>query len=198
MSQAENFVLFYGYNRKKHGDKAVFSNFYPASFQNSDGQKFLHTEQYMMWRKAVLFGDLEVAAKILVATKPQDCKALGRQVKNFNQTTWNENALQIMIDGLSLKFSDQNPELKSILLATGNKTLVEASPYDKIWGIGLKQTDPNCLDSSKWKGTNWLGISLMKTRNQMIISQSSISTDSTAPESCPNSEPAGHASSDQD
>lgn len=164
----QQFIFFYSHDRKKHGDKAIFSNFYPVPFQNNQGIQFLHSEQYLMWRKAVLFGDDEIAQQILEQTKPMECKKLGRKVKNFDQEIWNAQAQQIMLDALMLKFH-QNPELLKILLETGDKTLVEASPRDRIWGIGMGQTNPNRFDPSKWRGHNWLGRALMKTRE--VLSQ---------------------------
>jgi ribA/ribD-fused uncharacterized protein len=164
------FYFFYGHDPKKVGDSAIFSNWYPATFQDDYGNLFHNSEQYMMWRKAVLFNDAEMASKILEVKNgdPKICKALGRTVKNFNQDIWNTHAKKIVKDGCYYKFT-QNKDLKTKLLATKGKQLVEASPFDKIWGIGMSSNNPNATFPSKWKGTNWLGICLDDVRDRIAL-----------------------------
>jgi hypothetical protein len=154
----EKFTFFY---RSKH----PFSQWYPCSFE-IDNIIFNCTEQYMMYGKALLFEDEEIAQKILTKSQPRDQKALGRQVKNFVQEVWEKEAKNIVYKANYAKFS-QNENLKRFLLATAGTTLVEASPTDHIWGIGLSEDNPDSLDRSKWKGTNWLGEVLTQLREDL-------------------------------
>ena len=109
-------------------------------FKDKDGNEYTHAEQYMMAQKAKLFGDEETFRKIMKAEKPSEQKALGREVRNFNEKVWRENRDRIVYQANVLKFM-QNPKLKELLMATGDTILVEASPVDKIWGIGLHMDD---------------------------------------------------------
>lgn len=138
------------------------SNWATSHFQEK-GNKFISNEQYMMYRKAILFKDLVSAKLILKSTTPKEAKALGRKVKNFDSSVWDENKMQIMVDGLTLKF--QIPEFQAILLATENKILIEASPFDTIWGIGIDEKD--FFNNKAIKGENLLGIALMTVRDNM-------------------------------
>lgn len=117
----------------------------------------------MMWSKAKLFNDNDVAEKILKTRDPKTQKALGREVKGFDAKIWDLKKLEIVVQGNIYKFS-QNLDLKKQLLDTGSKTLVEGSPYDKVWGVGLKWDDPKILDDKNWQGENLLGIALMEVR----------------------------------
>jgi ribA/ribD-fused uncharacterized protein len=117
----------------------------------------------MMYRKAVLFEDAESAALILKSKNPREQKELGRNVKHFDVDIWNKNARNIVYLGNKAKFS-QNETLLNFLLQTENALIVEASPSDTIWGIGLAEDDPNRFDRSKWRGTNWLGEILTELR----------------------------------
>jgi ribA/ribD-fused uncharacterized protein len=103
-----------------------------------------------------LFGDNEVQAEIMASKNQKEIKDLGRKVRNFDGVIWDKNKKSIVFDGNLAKFS-QNEKLKFMLLSTGDKILVEASPYDKIWGIGIGPDDPNKNDMSKWQGENLLG-----------------------------------------
>jgi ribA/ribD-fused uncharacterized protein len=143
-----------------------FSNWYECEFTYLD-EKFYNSEQAFMSRKAAYFEDWETFDKIIKSGQdPSVAKKLGREVKNFDSKLWMDVCFDEMVDVNIAKYS-QNPELKEILLSTGNKTLVEASPYDKIWGIGLHYKDNDCLDESKWKGMNLLGKALMEVRKQL-------------------------------
>jgi len=130
------------------------------------GITFNCAEQYMMYKKASLFGDNETAKKILATNSPKEQKRLGRQVKNFDEKIWNSHKVKIVLRGNLLKFS-QNPDLKKELLATGDELLAEANPYDKVWGIGLTAIDKDALYPHKWKGQNLLGKILMKVREEL-------------------------------
>jgi ribA/ribD-fused uncharacterized protein len=123
-------------------------------------------EQYMMFKKAMLFNDKEIAKKILATKEPREQKKLGRIVKNFNQDIWDQHKENIVKEGNYLKFS-QNEDLKEYLIDTYPYELVEANKYDKIWGIGMFAHDPNIHDTSKW-GQNLLGKILMKVRDVFV------------------------------
>jgi ribA/ribD-fused uncharacterized protein len=120
-------------------------------------------EQFMMVCKALLFGDQKIATKILQEPSQINQKKLGRRVKNFDPIVWNTYCMDIVLLGSYFKFS-QNDDIKRRLLETGTSILVEASPYDKIWGIGMSSKDPNINNPKLWKGKNKLGICLMKAR----------------------------------
>jgi ribA/ribD-fused uncharacterized protein len=130
---------------------------------------FANTEQWMMFWKAILFRDYDIAGQILEETSGTKIKKLGRKIKNFNNNVWDKNKYNIVKTGNRLKFS-QNPKLRRQLLNTGNKTIVEASPYDCIWGVGMKSDHPDITDPTKWKGQNLLGKAIMEVRDEMIIS----------------------------
>ena len=117
----------------------------------------------MMAQKARLFNDEESREAIMAAAHPRDQKALGRRVKNFDAKIWNDNCEKIVLDGNIAKFS-QNEKLKKLLLSTYPLTLVEASPDDKIWGIGLDMKSPNLLNEYEW-GDNKLGLTLTVVRD---------------------------------
>lgn len=131
-----------------------------------DGVTFNCAEQAMMYGKAQLFGDAATAAEILAAEHPRQHKALGRKVKPFDDRAWRLNREAIVRKANHAKFT-QNPELLAQLLATRGTTLVEASPYDKIWGIGLAASDPRASDPAKWKGSNLLGKILSALRDEL-------------------------------
>jgi len=118
--------------------------------------EFNCAEQYMMYHKAMLFLDRETAKKILRSNNPKEQKQLGRKVKNFNERVWNHKKVSTVYWGNELKFK-QNEECKSQLMETVKTTLVEASPYDKVWGIGLSKRDKRAHDRCEWKGLNLLG-----------------------------------------
>ena len=141
------------------------SQWHPSPFV-IDGQSYRCAEQYMMAEKARLFGDTEVLRKILKATSPRAQKALGRQVRGFDAGRWTAACRDAVYRGNLAKFS-QDEELRALLLATGDRTLVEASPTDRIWGIGLAADDPRAQDPSAWRGTNWLGEALMQVRTTL-------------------------------
>ena len=152
-------------------DKYVFfwngflSQWYPSQM-TIDGIKFTSCEQYMMYKKAELFDDTEIMWDILLTDSPKEQKRLGRMVKNFNKDIWDKKCFSIVYKGNLNKFQ-QNNELKNQLKQTENKYLVEASPYDTIWGIGFGEDDENIEDPSRWNGLNLLGSVLMLVRNNL-------------------------------
>lgn len=155
----EKFTFFYR-------TESPFSQWHPAFFEVG-GIRFDCAEQYMMYRKATLFQDEEMAAKILAAQTPREQKALGRAVHNFQRDQWEAHCRQFVYDGNDAKFT-QNPALLEKLLATKGTTLVEASPTDRIWGVGLEEGDPRILNRTTWRGTNWLGEILTRLREDLL------------------------------
>ena len=143
-------------------NRTPFSNWYPSIF-TWGGITFSRGEQYMMYRKAMRFGDTEIAEKIMSTDDPAEQKALGREVRGYNDAVWAAQRYQIMVEGLYEKFN-QNPKLKDALLATEGTEMVEASPYDRIWGIGLTAHDNRAQDKSTWLGQNLLGQVLDEVR----------------------------------
>jgi len=135
-----------------------------------DGIEYSCTEQYMMHQKALLFKDYDIAKKIIESELPNEQKKLGRQVSNFDLNVWNDNARKIVYKGNHAKFT-QNKKLYTKLMQTGNTLLVEASPYDKIWGIGMAEEDTGIDDESNWKGKNWLGEVITKVRDNLILTE---------------------------
>lgn len=158
------YLFFYGHNPNK-SNTHIFSQWFPCKFSGDNGVEYQSCEQYMMAQKALLFNDMVIYNKIMKSKSPKTAKALGRKVKNFNEDMWKAHREDIVKQGNLYKFS-QNPELKKILLATGDKQLVEASPYDRIWGIGFKKSNALKVDQSEW-GDNLLGKALVAVRTQL-------------------------------
>ena len=141
------------------------SQWHPCTF-TVDGVTYTCAEQFMMAEKAALFGDDAVRAKVLASTDPRKQKALGRQVRNFDHDRWTAACRDVVHRGNLAKFG-HDAELRGRLLATGDRRLVEASPVDRIWGIGLAADDPRAADPSQWRGTNWLGEALDRVRQAL-------------------------------
>jgi len=120
----------------------------------------------MMAEKAQLFGDKETRRAILAATDPGKAKALGRGVVGFDESVWLKHRWSIVVQANALKFS-QNEAIRHFLLGTGTRVLVEASPVDRIWGIGLAADAPESQDPANWQGLNLLGFALMEVRSQL-------------------------------
>ena len=120
----------------------------------------------MMAEKARIFQDETTRQAILSAAHPHEAKSLGRQVQNFDEARWNAARFEIVVEGNLAKFS-QHSALRSFLLETGQRVLVEASPIDAIWGIGLAQDEPRAANPAEWPGLNLLGFALMEVRAQL-------------------------------
>lgn len=146
-------------------ENGYLSNWYPSPF-TLDGVAFSSMEQYMMYRKAVCFGDDKVAAQILVTEDVAEIKTLGRLVSGYDESLWNGVRQIVVYEGLLAKFS-QNSELGEQLKKTGNTVLAECAVKDRIWGIGLSMRDPDRLDRAKWQGQNLLGYALMMVREKL-------------------------------
>lgn len=161
------YVFFWGHKSPySHSvSKACFSQWYDCQF-TVDEVAYSTAEQYMMAQKALLFGDSGLYEKIMNAVHPKQIKELGRRVSGFDEHIWNQHKCSIVIKGNLAKFS-QNSELKAFLLGTNERVLVEASPYDKIWGIGMPADDSKCENPELWNGENLLGFCLMEVRDML-------------------------------
>ena len=156
-TENDEFVLFWN---------GPYSNWYPSRFYMTTeyGKRLFNCgEQAMMFHKAMLFKDTDIAMQIMKSDSPKEQKALGRKVKNFNAQKWDNACLEIVTRIQIAKFSSTT-EMTQLILNTGDKTIVEASPVDNIWGIGLSEDDPRATDPEQWKGKNYLGICLMRAR----------------------------------
>ncbi len=146
-----------------------FSQWQPSTLV-IDGMTYGCAEQYMMAEKARLFDDPTREELIMMTNSPAQQKALGRQVRGFVKAKWEDVARDVVYRGSYAKYA-QNEWLKEKLLETGKRTLVEASPEDRIWGIGLKKTDPRAKKRSTWRGLNWLGEVLSQVRDELAEGQ---------------------------
>jgi hypothetical protein len=146
-------------------DATCLSQWFPAPFV-VEGALYPTAEHYMMAGKAALFGDEAARERILAAAQPGAAKKLGRTIQNFDEETWAQHRFEIVVQGNYHKFG-QNPRLRDFLLATAGRVLVEASPLDRIWGIGLGRTNPAAQNPEAWPGLNLLGFALMQVRGRL-------------------------------
>lgn len=153
MKETATHIFFWG--------GGIFTNFYTFN-HTYKGFQVHSSEQSFMLEKAWEF-DPEMVPEILATNKPEQAKRLGRKIKNYDEEVWAAIRYQKMVDVLIVKFAQ--PSLNKQLLATGSKILVEASPYDRIWGVGLKKEDPRIEQSKNWLGQNLLGKALMEVRS---------------------------------
>lgn len=160
-------IYFWGHSN----EYGFMSNWYPCEFTVGTWD-YNCVEQYMMARKAALFGDQQTLAKIMAATEPRDQKKLGREVKNFDPVKWDAKKVGIVMMGIACKFS-QNPDLYTKLMDTGNAYLVEASPYDDIWGAGIDEAACRKLNLelhiNNMPGENLLGKILCYVRDEFFV-----------------------------
>lgn len=163
----QEFCLFWGHQPSKDGSitKSCLSQWWMEDFYTMV-DSYLYMEQYMMAGKAQLFGDEERRKEILACSDPKQIKALGRKVRGFDQVVWDKFKYAIVLNGNWCKFS-QNRELREFLLSTGDSVLVEASPYDRIWGIQLSADTPEAQNPFRWRGENLLGFALMEVRDEL-------------------------------
>ena len=141
----------------------IYSQWYPSTFYDFSGKEYNCAEQYMMAEKARLFGDDNILEEIMATPLPNEQKALGKKVKRFDLETWQMFAVDIVTKGNYFKFT-QNELLFAELQMTGTRHIVEASPHDPVWGIGIGEDFNGIEDQSNWQGTNWLGIAIMRVR----------------------------------
>ena len=163
----QEFCLFWGHQPSKDGSitKSCLSQWWMEDFYTMV-DSYLYMEQYMMAGKAQLFGDEERRKEILACSDPKQIKALGRKVRGFDQVVWDKFKYAIVLNGNWCKFS-QNRELREFLLSTGDSVLVEASPYDRIWGIQLSADTPEAQNPFRRRGENLLGFALMEVRDEL-------------------------------
>lgn len=161
------YLFFWGHRAAK--DAAItascFSQWWPCEFTH-DGISYRSAEHWMMASKARLFGDSEIEQRIIAATSPAAAKKLGRKVRGFDPEIWDDRKSEIVVEGNLLKFG-QDERLKNFLLQTAPRVIVEASPVDAIWGIGLAADDPRAQHPAEWPGENLLGYALMEVRRQL-------------------------------
>jgi ribA/ribD-fused uncharacterized protein len=154
----EKFIFYFG-------QESIFSHWFKCHFIIKK-QSFCCVEQYIMYKKALLFHDVDIANKILNSSNPARHRYLGKQVRGFDKKMWQQKCKQFAQDGNLAKFS-QNTALIESLLKTEGRSFAEASPYDRIWGIGLSISNPKIYDRSKWRGRNWAGEVLDTVRTQL-------------------------------
>lgn len=159
------YLCFWGHRPTASGaiGTGCLSQWWPSPF-TVDGVEYATAEHYMMAEKARLFGDQEIAARVVAAPHPKAAKDLGRQVAGFDENTWTAHRYGIVVRGSAAKFGG-HADLREYLLGTRNRVLVEASPLDRVWGIGLAADDPRAQRPSEWKGLNLLGFALMEARD---------------------------------
>ena len=155
--------VFFWETSKNTLNEGCFSQWQESYFEVGNIE-YSCAEQFMMANKADLFNDFKTLERILNENNPKKIKKLGREIINFDESIWNNNKYSIVINGNYFKFT-QNDNMKKILLNTGNKIIVEASPYDKIWGVGLIENDEDIHNPNKWLGENLLGFALMEIRD---------------------------------
>jgi ribA/ribD-fused uncharacterized protein len=164
------FLFFWGH-RPQHGGgigPGCLSQWWPSAF-SIDGVQYATAEHYMMAAKARLFGDDRALEQILAAPSPGAAKALGRHIRGFNEGVWQAHRFEVVVAANVAKFA-QHPDLRTYLLGTRGRILVEASPVDRIWGIGLTTDDPRAADPARWPGLNLLGFALMQARTDLAAS----------------------------
>ncbi|BAP45648.1 putative uncharacterized protein [Pseudomonas sp. StFLB209] len=164
-----SFLFFWGHQRSKTAVTAsCFSQWFEAGFTVED-QYYPTAEHFMMAEKAALFDDQDIREQVLNAPTPNAAKALGRKVRGFDNEVWLQHRYDIVVRANQAKFS-QNSQLMEYLLQTGSRVIVEASPVDNIWGIGLAQDNADANNPNLWKGLNLLGFALMQVRDGGSIS----------------------------
>jgi ribA/ribD-fused uncharacterized protein len=161
------YLFFWGHRPQRDGSigPGSLSQWWPSPFE-IDGVRYATAEHWMMASKARLFGDEEIVPRILAARTPAEAKKLGRLVRGFTEERWAEARFELVTAGNVAKFG-QDPALREYLLTTGNRVLVEASPLDRVWGIGLAADDERAADPARWRGLNLLGFALMAAREQL-------------------------------
>ncbi|MFJ6633023.1 NADAR family protein [Streptomyces sp. NPDC091376] len=158
------YLHFWGHRPRPDGavGAGCLSQWWPSPF-TVDGIEYATAEHWMMAGKARVFGDPDAELKAVEAANPALAKKAGRLVRGFSDEIWERERFGIVVEGSVHKFS-QHADLRTFLLATGDRVLVEASPMDRIWGIGLSADDERAHDPARWRGLNLLGFALMEAR----------------------------------
>lgn len=169
------YLLFWGHQPKADGQPGphYLSQWWPCGF-TVDGVDYASAEHWMMAEKARLFDDSAALARILAAPTPAEAKNLGRLVHGFDDAAWNAVRFEAVVAGNVAKFG-QDPELRAYLLGTVNRVLVEASPRDRLWGIGLSAGNDQAADPRRWRGLNLLGFALGEARERLALSTAAAS-----------------------
>ncbi|OKI07189.1 hypothetical protein A6A06_36440 [Streptomyces sp. CB02923] len=162
-----DYLCFWGHAPRRDGrlGASCFSQWWPSPF-TVDGVRYATAEHWMMACKARLFGDAEAEQRALSAGHPKRAKDAGRSVRGFDGAQWERHRFGYVADGSFHKFG-QDAALRDHLLGTGTRVLVEASPLDRIWGIGLAADDERAQDPARWRGLNLLGFALMEARQRL-------------------------------
>ena len=160
------YLFFWGHRPSENGEisSSCFSQWWAEHPFTENQFEYRTAEHYMMAGKARLFDDQEMLDQILKSDSPGEAKKLGRQVKNFEQQAWEKHSCEIVIQANYLKFS-QHPDIQEYLLHTNKRVIVEASPRDAIWGIGMEKNHVNASSPQNWRGKNLLGFCLMEVRD---------------------------------
>lgn len=166
-----DYLMFWGHQPPRDGrvSQSCFSQWFDAGFE-VEGVHYPTAEHFMMAGKALLFEDHETHARILQAGPPAYAKHLGREVRDFDDARWQAARFDIVVQGNLAKFS-QHPELGHFLRCTRHKVLVEASPVDRVWGIGLAADDAKAERPEQWRGLNLLGYALMEVRDRLLATE---------------------------
>jgi ribA/ribD-fused uncharacterized protein len=161
------YLHFWGHRARADGQVGAgcLSQWWPSPF-TVDGVEYRTAEHWMMARKARLFGDERAERLALDAPNPALAKKAGRLVRGFDEAVWERERFGIVVDGSVGKFASDG-ELRSFLVGTGERVLVEASPLDRVWGIGLSADDDHAFDPGRWRGANLLGFALMEARGRL-------------------------------
>ncbi|MFD7585920.1 NADAR family protein [Kitasatospora sp. NPDC059811] len=160
-------LMFWGHTERKGGGtrRECLSQWWPGQF-TVDGVAYASAEHWMMAGKARMFGDEAIEQRVLAAHTPAEAKKLGRLVRGFDDATWTAGRFELVVEGNVAKFG-QDEALRAYLLGTGDRVLVEASPVDRIWGIGLAADDIRAERPDEWRGLNLLGFALMEARARL-------------------------------
>ncbi|MEV6973846.1 NADAR family protein [Kitasatospora sp. NPDC093806] len=161
-------LMFWGHRPQPDGSPGpgTLSQWWPEHPFTVDGVAYATAEHWMMAGKARMFGDERTLARILAAATPAEAKKLGRQVRGFDEATWTAGRFELVVEGNVAKFGGHQ-ELRDYLLSTRQRVLVEASPVDRIWGIGLGADDERAGRPADWRGENLLGFALMEARARL-------------------------------
>ncbi|KOG34759.1 NADAR family protein [Streptomyces resistomycificus] len=161
------YLHFWGHRPRPDGrvGASCLSQWWPSPFV-VDGVTYATAEHWMMAGKARLFEDAEAGRRVLAAEHPAEAKKAGRLVRGFDEAVWERERFGIVVEGSVHKFAS-DPRLRGFLLSTGERVLVEASPVDRVWGIGLTADDEAAQHPERWRGANLLGFALMEARGRL-------------------------------